>query len=504
LLLCGGDMQLQTTGLTKHFPGVVALDGVSIRVPRGQVVALVGANGAGKSTLIKILTGYYDDYDGEISVDGDPVRLTSPALAFAAGIRAVYQEVDTALIPSMTVTENILIEGIAGQKHGSFINWAALHREAEQILARIGLSLDVRGRVQELPLHSKQMLLIARAVFRNAGYLIFDEPTTSLSEPEIERLFAAIGELKARGLGIIYISHRLEEVRTLADQIVILRNGQKVADFPAAQFDMAHVTEAMLGAPITQVYPPKTPFRADTPTLEVRGGTRKGVLHDIHLQAYRGEILGVTGLVGAGKTELLRAIYGAEPFEAGDVLIDGERVAIRTPGAAFKHGIYLTPEERRAQGVFIDDSVQKNLSLPFLSQFAALGGWMRTLRERAHAVDVIGQVGLVPGEPGMRVGTLSGGNQQKVAIGKWIGGSPRVMLFDEASQGIDMRAKHDIYGLVRNLSKNSAVIYSSSDIDEVLGLADRVLVMRDGRIVAEFAGKSENRAGILDYATGSR
>ena len=495
---------LKATDLGKRFPGVIALQNVSIEVPKGKVVALVGANGAGKSTLIKILTGYYDEYDGQVEVDGQRVNLKTPYIAKSFGIEAVYQEVDTALIPSLTVTENVLIEQLAQQSTGVFLNWVALHQKAETILSSVGLQINVRKRVEDLVLHEKQMLLIARAVSQNVRYLIFDEPTTALGMREVERLFAVIREVKQRGVGIIYISHRLGEVRDIADEVVVLRSGQKVAEFPSANVDTSRVTEAMLGIPLAEIFPPKNTLVPRDAVLEVRRLNCERTLHDINFTAYRGEILGIAGLVGAGKTELLKALFGADHIDSGEIVVDGKAVILSTPTVAVQHGIFLVPEERRSQGVLVENSVQQNLSLPFLSQFSWVGGLMQPFREQTHAQTIIQQLGVVPADTDKLVRDLSGGNQQKIAIGKWFGGTPRVMMFDEATQGIDVRAKRDVYALAREQSNTCAVIYASSDIDEVLGLADRVLVMRDGKIVAELSGDALDRAAVLEYATGTR
>jgi simple sugar transport system ATP-binding protein len=495
---------MKAAHLGKTFPGVVALQNVSLEVPKAKVVALVGANGAGKSTLIKILTGYYEDYDGQIEIDGQPAAIHSPKDARQFGIEAVYQEVDTALIPSLTVTENVLIEQLAQESGRIFLNWKALHQAAENILGSVGLDIDVRKRVEDLVLHEKQMLLIARAVSQKVRYLIFDEPTTSLGLREVERLFAVIRELKQKQVGIIYISHRLGEVRDIADSVVVLRNGQKVGDFSAAEADTGKVTEAMLGAPMTEIFPLKNEISRGAAVLDVRSLSRRGVLHGINFQAYQGEILGIAGLVGAGKTELLKALFGSETIDSGEIWVDGERRRLHSPTDAVRSGIFLIPEERRSQGVLVEESVQRNLSLPFLSQFSWASGLMRPARELNHAQTIIQQLGLIPAEPDKAVRDLSGGNQQKVAIGKWFASVPRVMMFDEATQGIDVRAKRDVYALARSLAQTSAVLYASSDIDEVVGIADRVLVMRDGRIVAELNGQDIDRTQILEYATGTR
>lgn len=496
-------IRLQAIQLGKTFPGVIALQNVSLDVPQGSVIALVGANGAGKSTLIKILTGYYDEYEGQIEIDGQRVVIKTPHDARRFGIGAVYQEVDTALIPSLTVTENLLIDQFAQSSQSILVNWRALHRKAEQILQEIGLQLNVYKRVGELVLHEKQMLLIARAIAQNARYLILDEPTTALSQREIDQLFTFIRQLKQR-TGIIYISHRLGEVREIADQIVVLRNGQKVAEFQASDFDTAAVTEAMLGVPLTENFPPKHRGVSRTPVLEVHDLNHRNTLHHINLTAFKGEVLGIAGLVGAGKTELLKALFGADSIDSGEIRLEGQSVRYRTPAAAVRNGIFLVPEERHSQGILIEESVQNNFSLPFLGQFSQLLGVMRRFQERDYARQLIERVNLVPPDPTKKVRDLSGGNQQKVAIGKWFGRVPRVMLFDEPTQGIDVGAKREIYALIRELAQTSAVIYASSDIDEVIGIADRVMVMRDGSIVAELSGETLDRTLLLEYAVGAR
>ncbi len=497
-------MSLKAIGLGKQFPGVVALADMSMEVPSSSVMALVGANGAGKSTLIKILTGYYSHYEGAIEVDGAPANIHRPSDARREGIQAVYQEVDTVLVPNLTVAENLLlIETVQDTSH-RFMNWGAMNKRAREFLADMHLDIDPKRRVEELVLHEKQMLVIARAVHQQVKYLIFDEPTTSLSLREVDQLFAVIERLKGEGIGIIYISHRLAEVRRIADDITILRGGRKVAHFPVSEFDVGRISEAMLGAPVTEAFPPKKQMATDHVMLDVRGLNRKKVLHDLNFRVQQGEILGVAGLVGAGKTELMRAIFGADPIDSGTVSVDGAMQTIKSPNEAVEAGIYLVPEERRSQGVIVEDPIHRNMSLPFLQQFAWATGLMRRANELVNANKIAGDVGLTPPNIHQLVKNLSGGNQQKVAIGKWFGKQPKVMLFDEATQGIDVRAKRDVYELAQGLCEHAAVIYASSDIDEVVGVANRIIVMKDGTIVAELGEDELDRNLILEYATGAR
>lgn len=497
-------MSLKAIGLGKRFPGVVALNDMHMEVESGKVMALVGANGAGKSTFIKILTGYYSNYEGQIELDGKPVNIHKPFDAIQYGIQAVYQEVDTVLVPDLTVAENLLLTETVQDPSRRLMNWGAMNKKAREILGDINLKLNVTDRVEDLVLHEKQMLVIARAVYQNVRYLIFDEPTTSLSLPEVEQLFEVIERLKAEGLGIIYISHRLAEVQRIADDITILRGGEKVAEFPVSEYDVGRISEGMLGAPVTEAYPPKQDLVTDRVILDVRNLHQRKTLYDINFNVKQGEILGVAGLVGAGKTELMRAIFGADPIDGGDILLEGQPIKITSPDHAVGNGIFLVPEERRSQGVLVEDPIHRNISLPFLKMFAWASGIMRRGQELDNANRIAGDVGLTPPNVMTYVKNLSGGNQQKVAIGKWFGQQARVMIFDEATQGIDVRAKRDVYELAQKLCETSAVIYSSSDIDEVIGVANRIIVMRDGRIVAELQGDELDRHLILEYATGAR
>jgi len=480
----------------------VALQSVDFEVQAGTVHALVGANGAGKSTLIKILSGYYPEYEGQIEVNGTPVAITRPADALELGIEVVHQEVDTTLIPYLSVAENLLIEKLASGRTGTFIQWRTLYQEARDTAERLGLDIDVRKRVEDLSLHQKQLLVIARAISRNVAYLVLDEPTSSLGLHEIDRLFEILRILKQKGVGIIHVSHRLAEVREIADEVSVLRNGQKVAHF-VGEVSLPKIVEAMLGVPASESFPPRDGRDRGEVVLEVRHLWRRGHISDISFQLHRGEVLGLTGLTGSGKTELLRLLFGADRPDAGEILVEGRSVRFGHPGMAVEHGIFLIPEERRRQGLLVENSVRENIALPFLRLFS-LAGWMLPQRETLHAQKIIQRVGLVPPRPEMPVKNLSGGNQQKVVIGKWLGREPRVMLFDEATQGIDVGAKREVYNLVQHLAQRSGILFASSEIDEVLSLADRVLVMRDGRIVAEFPAAEASRQAVLEYATGAR
>jgi simple sugar transport system ATP-binding protein len=493
---------LQAKQLGKSFPGVVALQGVDISIGAGSIHALVGANGAGKSTLIKILTGFYDQYEGDIFLNGQQAAIQQPTDALNLGIQVVHQEVDTVLIPYLTAAENLLIEDMAEPGSRLWVSPRGTQQRAAAIAQRVNLKVDLDKRVEDLAMHEKQMLVIARAISQDARYLILDEPTASLGLREVEQLFANLADLKAHGVGMIYVSHRLGEVKAIADEVTVLRGGRKVGHF-VGDIDLSAVVEAMLGMQPEQTFQPPVKATPGPVILRTRDLSRKDAVHAVSLEARQGEVLGITGLVGAGKTELLRLIYGADAADQGQMWLNDRALRIKSPSHAVNNGIFLVPEERRKQGVLVEDSVRKNLTLPFLELFTRLGLTNKP-REEAYAEGVIQRVDLTPPDPEMKVKNLSGGNQQKVVVGKWFAHAPAVMLFDEATFGIDIKTKQDIYRLAHDLSKEAAVLYASSDIDEVLNLADRVLVMRDGAVVANFSRAEATRRAVLEYATGAR
>jgi len=492
---------LVARGLGKRFPGVVALKGVDFELLPGRVHALVGANGAGKSTLIKILSGYYPSYQGEVWVDGRPVRLVRPDLAFRHGIEVVHQEVDTALVPGLSVAENLFLERLAGGGTGVWVSPRRLLGEAGAALERLGFALDPAARVEDLSLHQKQLLVIARAMLRELRYLILDEPTAALSLTEAERLLELVNRLRGQGIGVLYVTHRLAEVERIADQVTVLREGTRVA-YWERPFALAAIVEAMLGAPPGAIFPPRRPEPGET-ILSARGLFRPPRVQGVDLTLRRGEVVALTGLAGAGKTELLRLLFGADRPEAGEIRLLGRPVRLASPTAAVRLGIYLVPEERRRQGLILDKPVRENLSLPFLKRFARFLGWLDRDAERGFAKQQIQRVRLSPPDPERPVRLLSGGNQQKVVVGRWLGGLPRVLLFDEPTQGVDVGAKRELYRLARESAKGAAVLWATAEIDEALGVADRVLVMRDGRVVAAFPTEEADRQRVLAYATGA-
>lgn len=495
-----GQAALSMQRIVKSFPGVLALRGVDFAVRGGEIHALLGANGAGKSTLMKILSGAYTADEGTIAIGGAPLTIRSPRDAMDQGIACVYQEVDTALVPELTVTENVMLDRLVRGK--AALRWGAMHREAERILSGIGAAgIPVRKKADELSIAQKQLVLIARAVAQNAKFVIFDEPTAPLSLEEADRLFAVMRRLKAEGVGCIFISHRLNEVFELCDRITIMRDGQRVQTTAAADTSISAVIEAMLGKPFEEEFP-KARVTIGEPLLEVRGLSRGTKVRGAGFTVRAGEIVAVAGLVGAGKTELSRLLAGADSPDGGDIALRGRRLQLREPRDAVREGIVLVPEERRKQGVLVEETVRSNLSLPILHALSSPLGFIKAMAERRHAERTVAELGIVPPNVNQAVKHLSGGNQQKVAVGKWLPTDADIYLFDEPTKGVDVGAKSDIFRLIGELAgQGKGIVYFSCEIAEVLGIADRILVMSYGRIVKELTREEATQDRILYYAS---
>nr|WP_239565163.1 sugar ABC transporter ATP-binding protein [Brevibacillus fulvus] len=487
-------------GICKSFSGVPALQGVNFELKAGEVHALLGANGAGKSTLMKILTGAYTADEGEIWIDEQPVVIRTPQDAKKLGIQCVYQEVDTALIPYLSVAENILLDRQVQTRAKSLVNWPRLYAESSEILQRFGFSIPVKKQVDECTLSEKQLILIARAAVQNAKFIIFDEPTAPLSTRETERLFQIIAQLKQAGVGIIYISHRLPEIFALCDRITIMRDGQKIVTTTTASTTIDEVISHMLGKTFAEEFP-KVAVPLGEPVLEVTQA-KSGKVRGVDLSVRQGEIVAIVGLVGAGKTELARLLFGADRLEAGEIRLAGQNVRLRTPKDAVDAGIVLVPEERRKEGIFVEESVKNNLSVSALAALSALGFIRRGL-EAAQAQTLVQKLGVKTANLGQLVGHLSGGNQQKVAIGKWLPTQARLFMFDEPTKGVDIGAKSDIYRLIGNLAQQQkGILYFTCEFQEALGIADRILVMYEGRIVKELLPEQATQELLMFYASG--
>lgn len=492
---------LEARGLSVEFPGVRALDGVDFRASTGEVRAVVGANGAGKSTLLKVLTGSYQPTAGQLLVDGAPVVLRSPREAKALGIAVVHQEVDTALVPTLSVAENVLLDR-RPEDSPFWVRSSRQRQAARELLADLAPDLDPRRSAASLTLAEKQLVLIARALGREARFLLLDEPTAPLGPAETDRLYRVVEGLATRGLGILFISHRLPEIFRLCAWATVLRDGRVVYDGALAGKTKAWLVEQMLGRRLEEEYP----RRADLPpgpvlleTKNLRDGRR---LRGIDLRVRAGEVVGIAGQVGAGKTELCRALFGADPAQADLFVVGGQVGLPPTPRRAVALGLALVPEERRKEGVLVTESVSFNL--------AAAGGSLPTRwglvdfgRERSLAQRWIGELGIKTPDEKQKVAHLSGGNQQKVAVGKWLAADARVYLFDEPTKGVDVGAKKDIFALVGRLAAaGKAVVYATSEFPELLGIADRILVLYDGRVVAERPAKATDEEELLLLSTG--
>ena len=481
---------LEVTGLSKRYPGVQALDGVSFDLASGEIHGLLGENGAGKSTLLKILAGAEAPDSGRITVDGQAHRLSRPQDAQALGIATIYQELN--LLPNLTVAENVFIGREPGGR--AFLSWRRLAARTREVTARIGLKIDPMAIVRDLSVAEQQMVEIARALSQDARLIIMDEPTSALSDTEVESLFGIIRELRTSGLGIIFVTHRLDEVMRICDRATVLRDGRLVGTRAVAEVTVDELIGMMVGRSAAELFTPLAPRAVGEVILEARGISRRGntldpratVLDDVNLEVRKGEILGLAGLMGSGRTELARCIFGADAFQGGEVRIGGRTVAIRSPQDAIRAGIGLVPEDRKQQALFLALAVRSNLSL------AALG---RVLRLRA-LVDEHAELELVAryrkslnirmASPDQLVGNLSGGNQQKVVLARWLALEPRILIVDEPTRGIDVAAKSEVHQLLDRMARSGiAIIAISSELPEVLAIADRIMVMRQGRVVGD-------------------
>jgi ribose transport system ATP-binding protein len=492
---------LEMRGISKAFPGVVALDRVDLRLEAGEVHMLLGENGAGKSTLMKILSGACRKDAGEIVVDGEPVAIGSPRDALALGIRVIYQELS--LVPQLSVAENIFL-GAAPTRIAGLIDWRILYARTSALLRDLGLdeaALDPRTPVSRLGLAQRQMVEIAKALASgDARILVMDEPTSSLTTREVTQLFALIGRLAARGVAIVYITHRLDEVFRIGRRITVLRDGRQITTRAIGDVTVSELVRLMANRDLTEHFP-KTRVAPGAELLRVERVTVAGKLSDISFSLHAGEVVGIAGLLGAGRTELARVIAGADRCETGGVVVDGRAVRFRGPADAIALGIGLLPEDRKAHGLIAGLTVARNMALPHGRRLARLGVLPRRC-EAALATPIADEL-RVKAAPGQPVRLLSGGNQQKVVLGKWLAGDVRVFIFDEPTRGIDVGAKVEIYHLMNRLTARGAgIIMISSELPELLGMSDRILVMHRGRIHAEIDRTDATEERVLTAALG--
>ena len=490
---------LTLRGIRKAYPGVVALDGVDLELRAGEVHVLLGENGAGKSTLMKIISGAVARDAGEICVHGAPAEISGPRHAQALGIGIIYQEFN--LIPHLTAGENILL-GREPRLAPGVIDQRKLCAAAQQQLDDLGVDIDAGVTVNRLCVAEQQMVEVAKALSLEARILIMDEPTSALTAQEIAELFAAIRRLKARGVAIVYISHRMDELFAIGDRVTVLRDGRHVGTRAIGETTMTELVRLMVGRDLKEQYPKQRAAIGDE-ALRVEGLRRDGVLHDITFTLRRGEVVGLAGLMGSGRTELARAIFGADRVDGGRIFVRGKETMIASPRAAIDLGLGLLTEDRKQQGLVLVLSVQENVCLPSVKRLAR-AGLMRPARETAVAAQRIAELRIKTPGPWQRVVNLSGGNQQKVVLAKWLCTEAQILIFDEPTRGIDVGAKVEIYELMNQLAaRGAAILMISSEMPEVLGMSDRILVMHAGRIAGEFTAAEATQEKLLAAALGN-
>ncbi len=492
------DPILKVEGISKGFPGVQALKDVHLEVRAGEVLVLVGENGAGKSTLMKILSGIYTKDEGTISFEGREVELTSPLQAQELGITIIHQELN--LMPDLTVAQNIFVG--REPKVGPFLSERRLNAQTAELLQRLGIHLDPRQRVGELTVAEQQMVEIAKALSFNAKVLIMDEPTSALTDSEVETLFVLIEQLKASGTGIVYISHRMDELRRLADRVTVLRDGAYIGSLEKSEVSIPRIIEMMVGRPIDEGTRPTAREHLNDPVvLDVQDLSTKSLLKDVSFQLHKGEILGFAGLMGAGRTETARAIIGADPSDGGTITIGGRSARISQPADAVKHGVGYLSEDRKLLGLMLEQDVTFNTVLASLGSYANGIGWMGDSKAKNRTKEYVQQLRVKTPSVNQVVKLLSGGNQQKVVIARWLMRDCDILIFDEPTRGIDVGAKEEIYRLMQQLADaGKSIIVISSELPEILRVANRIAVFANGRITGTLRNEEASQEKIMQLA----
>jgi rhamnose transport system ATP-binding protein len=489
---------VELRGIAKRYGGVQALADVSFSIASSTVHALVGENGAGKSTLVKILTGVVHPDEGELAVDGEPQRIGDPQAAHRLGIVAMYQE--PTVFQDLTVAENVFA-GRHPRTGVGAVDWGAMRGEAARVLDELGVDFGPSTPVRGLGVADRQLLEIAKALSSSARLLIMDEPTAALSPHEVENLFATVRRLRERGVAVVFISHRLEEVSEIADTITVLRDGRHIATRPAAEVSHGQLIRLMVGRSLDALFPKEEAEIGDV-VLRARGLTRRGVFSNVSFELKRGEIVGLAGFVGSGRTEVARSIFGIDPLDRGELAIDGRPFRPRSPRATLRRGLAYLPEDRLHQGLVQPMSVGENVSLAVLPELTP-GGLLRPGRERSLARRFMDQLRIKATSPAQVVRSLSGGNQQKVVLAKWLAAEPRILILDEPTHGVDVGTKADVHRTISHLAAQGlTILLISSELPEVLGMSDRVLVMREGRLVAEFPRAEATEERVIEAAAG--
>lgn len=497
----GSEYILQLKNITKTFPGVTALKNVSINIKKGVVHSIVGENGAGKSTMMKIINGMYQPTSGEIFVDGKKCIFNSPSESEEAGIAMIYQELQ--FVPQLTAAENLFV-GRHPRKGpgGIFVDWKELNRRAKSLLEEEGIAYDPDTKVGNLSVSDIQMLEIIKVVSLSAKVVIMDEPTSSLSHDESERLFKKINELRDKGVTVVYISHRMEEVFRLSDYISIMRDGELIDTKPAAELDHAKVIRMMVGREMSQTYPKEAVAMGDV-CLEVKNLKLNDKMKDINFYSRKGEVVGFAGMVGAGRTEVARAVAGLDRFQSGQIYVNGQEVKIHSVMDAIKSGIMTVTEDRRRSGYVGIRSVKDNIALPNLDSFATLKIFVDGKKETEQTRKMAKRLNVKTASMATQLYTLSGGNQQKVILAKWLLRNPKVLILDEPTRGIDVGAKYEIYKLITEMIKEGmSIVLISSELPELLGMCDRIYVMRNGKMEGELQKDEISSEAVMRLATG--
>jgi ABC-type sugar transport system ATPase subunit len=494
------DIILDLTGVTKLFPGVIALAQVDLQVRRGEIHGLVGENGAGKSTLIGILNGVHRPDDGQLRVNGVPCTIGGPSDAAALGMSFIHQE--PTLFPDLSVTENLFPGDMLKNRWG-FINKAEATHRAEELLTSLNLKIEPQALVRNLRLAEAQMVEIMRAVSKSAQLLVMDEPTSSLTETEKRALFDLIASLKGQGVSIIYVSHFLDEVMEICDRVTVMKDGKRVGTHAVSELSKTKLIQQMVGRDVEALNIQRRRVRDDV-VMSVRGLSYKNVLHDINFDILRGEIVGVCGLLGAGKTELAETLFGLAPYEKGSIYLEGREARIRSPIDAIESGLGFVTESRLADGIFALLSVKENASVTIFDQLSNWLGVIDRKEQRRRVDEVSSRLGVRSAGLDQLIMNLSGGNQQKVVLGKWLLRNPKLLILDEPTRGIDVGAKREFYRILERLSEEgAAILLISSESDEVYDLSDRIIVMRDGRMTREFARGELTKSELLSFVTES-
>ncbi len=492
-------LALEMCNISKQYPGVRALDDVSLSVAKGEIHALLGENGAGKSTMMKILAGAQSKDSGDILLDGEVVQIDSPQKAMALGISIIYQEFN--LVPFLSAGENIYLGREPRALLPGFVDFKKLYTDAQAVLDKLGVRIDARAPVNTLSVAQQQMVEIAKATSKKSKIIVMDEPSATLTDHELRALFRLMLQLKSEGVSIVYISHRLEEIVEVCDRATIMRDGRWVATKEVKDLTREEIIRLMVGRELKDAIP-KVPAEQGEIALEVKNINRKGVLHDISFTVRKGEVLGIAGLVGAGRTETARVIFGADPMDSGSIEVFGQPVRIKSPQDAIKHGIGLVTEDRKQQGLVLGMAVRENNTLANLDILSSLG-FIRRGEERQVAEKYKIDLAIKTPSIEQTVQNLSGGNQQKVVLAKWLFTGSKILIFDEPTRGIDVGAKSEIYKLMNELAKNGvAIIMISSELPEILGMSDLIVVMHEGRLTGELSRADATQEKIMHLATG--